>query len=72
MPKIYCRLHRSGNNAKYKCVSTVVVEHTNDGVAHFHAGKPKGDPNFHTYDFKSERYKKIDGPDGDHYICYKK
>ena len=50
----------------------VIVEHTNDGVPHVHAGQPKDNPNSHTYDFKMNRYQKIDGPDGDHHIYYKK
>ncbi len=48
----------------------VVVEHTNDGDPHMHAGKPKpgGDPR--NYDFKENRYQKIIGSDGDHHIYY--
>ena len=48
----------------------VIVEHTNDGQNHFHAGQPKGNPNSHSYDFKENRYQKIDGPNGDHHIYY--
>lgn len=49
----------------------VIVDHTNDGVNHIHAGKPKGNSNSHTYDFKTDRYQKIDGADGDHHIYYR-
>ena len=48
----------------------IVVEHINDGKPHVHAGQPKGNPNSHTYDFKVDRYQKIDGPNGDHHIYY--
>ncbi|WP_156176014.1 RHS repeat-associated core domain-containing protein [Hymenobacter terrenus] len=54
----------------------VVVEHTNDPRGpHTHAGMPKDNAKSMTYDFKAERYRKIDNPDpnsdGDHHIDYK-
>ena len=56
----------------------VVVEHTADpraSSAHTHAGGPKGDLNDHinnrNYDFKNDRYQKIDNPKTkDHHIYY--
>ncbi len=49
----------------------VMVEHTNDGKSHFHAGEPKKGVNPYTYDFKKDRYKKIDNPaTKDHHIYY--
>ncbi len=50
----------------------VIVEHTNDGTPHTHAGVPKGDTAATCYDFKENRYQKIIGPDGDHHIYYDK
>ena len=51
----------------------VIVEHTEhkEQGLHFHAGKPKGGMNL-TYDFKKNRYQKIDDPNtGDHHVRYK-
>lgn len=50
----------------------VVVDHINDTVQglHVHAGMPKGDPNDMNYNFKENRYQKINGKDGDHHIRY--
>lgn len=48
----------------------VIAVHTNDGVPHVHAGKPKIDPKSRTYDFKNKRYGKIEGSSGDHHIYY--
>lgn len=48
----------------------VIAEHTNDGQSHFHAGEPKGNSSSRTYDFKENRYQKINGQDGDHHIYY--
>ncbi len=48
----------------------VIVEHTNDGVLHMHAGKPKPGADQINYDFKENRYQKIIGSDGDHHIYY--
>ncbi|MBU8725329.1 T7SS effector LXG polymorphic toxin [Bacillus sp. 1735sda2] len=48
----------------------VIVQHTNDGKLHTHAGKPKEGANPFNYDFKKERYSNIYGPNGDHHIYY--
>lgn len=51
----------------------VVVDHTKDASQglHTHAGKPKQNPKDMNYDFKKERYQKINRKDGDHHIRYK-
>ena len=51
----------------------VIVDHNNDIEQgnHTHAGKPKGNPNDKNYDFKENRYSKINKEDGDHHIRYK-
>lgn len=48
----------------------VIVQHTNDGELHTHAGKPKEGADPFNYDFKKERYSNIYGPNGDHHIYY--
>ncbi|KIL24980.1 hypothetical protein B4133_1991 [Bacillus altitudinis] len=48
----------------------VIVQHTNDGKLHTHAGKPKEGADPFNYDFKKERYSNIYGPNGDHHIYY--
>gem|GEM_PF-2266143 len=48
----------------------VIVDHTNDGRLHVHAGKPKEGANPFDYDFKKERYANIYGPNEDHHIYY--
>ncbi|MFD7979073.1 putative T7SS-secreted protein [Streptomyces sp. NPDC059071] len=59
--------------------SRVVVEHTHDPAGpHFHAGKPKGDPDRTFVNFgwdnanyrDMERYAKINKPEGDHHLFY--
>jgi hypothetical protein len=48
----------------------VVAVHTNDGQLHVHAGGPKDTPR--TYDFKKNRYAKIDDPNlKDHHLFVK-
>lgn len=51
----------------------VIVEHTNDTIQglHTHAGRPKGNANDMNYDFKKNRYQKLDRKDGAHHIRYK-
>ena len=56
------------------------MDHTNDSnrikessgkvQKHVHAGKPKKGANSQTYDFKSERYLKINKKGVDHHIDY--
>nr|WP_281998351.1 HNH/endonuclease VII fold putative polymorphic toxin [Escherichia coli] len=52
----------------------VVVEHTADPRApgpHAHAGQPKPGADPRTYDFKSDRYQKVNDPvTKDHHIYY--
>ena len=48
----------------------VIVEHTNDGVPHFHAGQPKRDADPFTYDFKQDKYLNINIPGKDKHIYY--
>lgn len=48
----------------------VIVEHTNDGLFHTHAGKPKAGANPFEYDFKKERYTNMYDFSGDHHIYY--
>ncbi|MDE8565582.1 pre-toxin TG domain-containing protein [Anoxybacillus rupiensis] len=48
----------------------VIVDHTNDGRLHVHAGKPKEGANPFDYDFKKERYANIYSPNGDNHIYY--
>ena len=65
----------TGSHGRYYEYSTpfgkrIIVEHTNDGMPHFHAGQPKGNPNSMDYDFKTYRYGKIEIPDTDHHIYY--
>ena len=48
----------------------VIVEHTNDGTSHFHAGQPKRDADPYTYDFKVDRYQNINVPGKDKHIYY--
>ncbi|MEF9883964.1 putative T7SS-secreted protein [Streptomyces sp. P9-A4] len=59
--------------------SRVVVEHTHDPAGtHFHAGKPKGDPDRAFVNFgwdntnyrEMERYAKINKSEGDHHLFY--
>ncbi len=47
-----------------------IVEHTNDGVPHFHAGQPKCDADPFTYDFKQDKYLNINIPGKDKHIYY--
>lgn len=51
----------------------IIVDHTNDAEQglHTHAGKPKGNDSDMFYDFKENRYQKINGKNGDHHIRYK-
>lgn len=50
----------------------VIVDHTNDAIQgkHMHAGRPKGNSKDMNYDFKTNRYQKIIGEDGDWHIRY--
>ena len=49
----------------------VVVNHTNDVIPHFHAGKPKPYFDPYTYDFKNYRYSNIIIPGKDTHIYYR-
>lgn len=51
-----------------KGLHVVVIEHTNDGTLHVHAGIPKTDTL--TYDFMKENYKQIEDMNGEHHIYY--
>ncbi|WP_128331449.1 DUF6531 domain-containing protein [Apibacter sp. HY039] len=52
----------------------VIAVHTNDGQLHVHAGNPKGEypHGWNSYDFKTNRYAKIDDPNlKDHHLFVK-
>ena len=48
----------------------VIVEHTSDGVPHYHAGRAKPGADPFTYDFKNNRYQNIAIPDKNEHIYY--
>ncbi|UTR16771.1 HNH/endonuclease VII fold putative polymorphic toxin [Salipaludibacillus sp. LMS25] len=60
---IVVQIRRNGRYYEYDTPQgkKLVVEHSNDKIAHTHAGRPHPDENQFTYDFKKERYTNIYG-----------